>query len=169
MQLIPMASALLAFACVVGSDARSKRDAVTGDVSSEIMSLLHRAILFMGAALIGTAITGCTPDWHESKRYPSPDGKYVVVVTSELQAANDPEPWWQHISIYRTGEERQNQKGNLFFYSGKATPTVQWKGPQELQIDIPDVSYSFTGPIDSLVSREISITATLHKPQKKNP
>jgi hypothetical protein len=133
------------------------------------MTSLWRArfLTIATAVAIAVSVFGCTSEWHESKNYPSPDGKYVIVVTSELQGANDPEPWWQHISIYRTGEEKKNQAGNLFVYSSKESPTILWTGPKDLKIDMRNIAYSFTGPIDSRVSREISITATLHQPPKK--
>lgn len=109
--------------------------------------------------------TGCGPEWKESASFPSPDGKYVVVVTEELQGANDHEPWWQHVSIHRAGEERKNRNGNLFVYPSKTSPRVLWKGPKDLQIQMDDISYSFLGPIDSPVAREVSITAVLKQPK----
>lgn len=130
-------------------------------ISPSLRSAALKALVLLTLTIFHT---GCGPEWKESAIFPSPDGKYVVVVTEELQGANDPEPWWQHISLYRAGEERKNRKGNLFVYSSKTSPQVLWKGPKDLQIQMDDISYSFLGPIDSPLSREVSITAVLKQP-----
>jgi len=117
---------------------------------------------------IAFALIGCLSDWQESRSYPSPDGRHTIVVTLEIQGANDPEPLWQHISLYRTGEEEKNKPGNLFIYSSRPAPKVQWKGPGDLHIEINDVSYTFTGPMDSKLSREISITTLIKQPPRSN-
>jgi hypothetical protein len=111
-------------------------------------------------------LCGCGPDWKESRTYPSPDGRHVVVAIVELQGANDPEPWWQHVSIFRAGEERKNREGNLFVYSSATPPVVEWRGPADLFIQMAGVSYSFTGPLDSQASREVSITAVIKQPDR---
>jgi hypothetical protein len=115
--------------------------------------------------IILISVVGCGPEWHGSRSFPSPDGQYVVVVTVELQGANDPEPWWQHVSIFRAGDEKRPQTGNLFVYSSTDAPTIMWTGPRDLRIDMRNIGHSVTGPIHSSVSDEVSITATLHRPQ----
>lgn len=130
------------------------------------MATIHRTVSLLFTALVLVAAVGCTPEWQNNRTYPSPGGEYVAVVTTELQGANDPEPWWQHVSIYRSGDEKKDTKGNLFVYSSHKAAVVNWTGSKELVIHMDDVSYTFHGPFDSRLSRELSITGIVKQPAR---
>jgi len=115
---------------------------------------------------LALSVSGCGPQWQGSSKVPSPDGKCVVVVSRELQAANDPESWWQHVSLYRTGEEKENQIGNLLVFSSEKAPRITWEGPRDLFIEIDDIDYSIRGTLGRRAFPEISITTTIKRPTR---
>jgi len=109
-------------------------------------------------------LCGCSSEWEETQTIPSPEGDYFIIITREYQPANDPEPFWQHISILRKEETNRSKKGNLFIYSGNTPPKIHWTGPRSLTIEMNDVSSSFEAPLNNRASSEISITATISRP-----
>jgi len=123
---------------------------------------LVRPVVIMLA--ITMLLCGCSSEWEETQTIPSPEGDYLVLITREYQPANDPEPFWQHISIVRKEEPNRTKKGNLFIYSGRTPPKIHWTGSRSVTIEMNDVSYSFEAPLNNRTSREISITATISRP-----
>lgn len=112
-------------------------------------------------------LCGCSSEWEETQTLPSPEGDYLVLITREYQPANDPEPFWQHISLLRKEETNHPKKGNLFIYSGRTPPKIHWTGSRSVTIEMNDVSYSFEAPLNNRTSREISITATISRPAQE--
>ena len=95
------------------------------------------------AALACLAVAGCDSSFKSTNSFPSPKKAFVVDVSTELQGANDSEPWWQHIS-FRTAESDQiGGRGNFLIYSSPSPPQIIWKDETHLEIVAKDVGDTF--------------------------
>ena len=84
------------------------------------------------------ASTGCDSSVEKVVLFPSPDNKYVLVVVTELQAANDPTPWWTHISLRRPDDELNKIPGNMLKLVGRGEILAEWQDSSKVCIQIPD-------------------------------
>lgn len=104
-------------------------------------------IVIAGAILCAVA-GGCAREYEGTTSFPSPDGRYVLDITREIQPANDPDVYWQHISIRSADSSERIVPGNVAVYSGRSTPEVKWisAARAELIVNGTDVGQSFDGP-----------------------
>lgn len=91
--------------------------------------------------------TSCA-DYQGYVSHISPDGKHVIDITTEIQAANDPDVFWQHVSVRPATTEKPIVPGNVAVYSCYSPPVVTWKNntEAELEIELARVGASFYGP-----------------------
>ena len=68
--------------------------------------------------------------------YTSPDAEYVVDIISEDQLSNDPDPFWQHISIRNSMDSVPVVPGNLYCVSAYKEPTVTWTNSDTVIIEL---------------------------------
>lgn len=87
-------------------------------------------------------LDGCS-DVTNVTTYPSPDGRFQLTVVTELQGANDPAPWWTHISLQKAGENPQKIPGNIANLEGRIEMTIQWT-------DLSNVEVRLRGVVENL-------------------
>ena len=75
---------------------------------------------------IGFIIASCEPQYHSPVSYVSPGGTKTVDIVSEDQLSNDPDPFWQHVSIRESKDTVPIVPGNLFAVSMYEQPIVTW-------------------------------------------
>jgi hypothetical protein len=88
-----------------------------------------RIILTIFGLLATLSLVACDSEITDVATYPSPDGKFFLAVVTELQAANDPTPWWTHLSLRKSGEDPRKIPGNVITLEGRGQTTVQWQSP----------------------------------------
>ena len=66
----------------------------------------------------------------------------MIVVVEELQGANDPVPWWTHVSIKQTGDDLRSIPGNLLKLRGRGSVTATWNGNEAVTILVEDSLYT---------------------------
>ncbi len=66
----------------------------------------------------------------------SPDGSNIIDVVSEDQAANDPDPFWQHVSVRSADVKKPILPGNVLIYSCYSRPEVAWQDNRNATIII---------------------------------
>jgi hypothetical protein len=93
-------------------------------------------------------ISGCSPEYDLYTSSTSPDGKHIIDITREIQATNDPDVFWQHISVRPTTTSKPITPGNVAVYSCYSPPVIKWKSNTEveLKINAADVGSSFKRP-----------------------
>lgn len=90
------------------------------------------AVLLIALVLL----SGCDSSIEGVQSFPSPDGQHVLQVVTELQAANDPAPWWQHISLRRPGSS-PTTRGSIVSFEGRAPLEVTWTSNGEVHVIVP--------------------------------
>jgi hypothetical protein len=60
----------------------------------------------------------------------------VVQVVTELQAANDPTPWWQHVSLRKPGSS-PSIRGSIATFEGRGSLDVTWTSPTDVRVVVP--------------------------------
>lgn len=116
--------------------------------------------------LVFLLFAGCE-EYPKTTSYPSPDQSYVVDVTEGYQAANDPEVWWQYVSLRRADEPAAKGRGNFLRYSnsaGSTAPVVKWTDPKTLEITAREVGYTFEEIRRSRILDEITLKLTVERP-----
>ena len=98
-----------------------------------------RQIFTMGTCL---ALASCDSSVTDAKSYVSPDGTRIVTVSHEFQGANDPAPWWTHVSLRENRDQSAMITGNLLKLEGRGAVTAAWRGDQEVTIFIDDALLS---------------------------
>lgn len=73
-----------------------------------------------------------------TRLYSSPNGTRSVTVIEELQGANDPAPWWTHVSLREGRDKSAMIPGNLIKLEGRGAVTAAWSGDQEVTIFVDD-------------------------------
>jgi hypothetical protein len=63
-------------------------------------------------------------------------------VVVELQGANDPAPWWTHVSLRENAEDLRKIPGNLLKLEGRGSVTATWNENSEVTIFIDDTLFS---------------------------
>jgi hypothetical protein len=82
----------------------------------------------IGTWILFTAIilaTSCR-NYEDTISYPSPDGNNIIDVTTELQLSNDPDPFWQHISLRSDSIYEPILPGNVYRLPFYEKPQVIW-------------------------------------------
>ena len=98
-----------------------------------------RQIFTMGTCFL---LVSCDSSVTDSKSYASPDGTRIVTVSQELQGANDPAPWWTHVSLRENRDQSAMVPGNLLKLEGRGAVTAAWRGDQEVTIFVDDALFS---------------------------
>jgi hypothetical protein len=93
---------------------------------------VKRALLVIPIALL----TSCDSSIEGVRSFPSPDGQHVIQVITELQAANDPAPWWQHV-VLRKPSSKPNLRGSIARFEGREPLEVTWIDPAEVHVVVP--------------------------------
>jgi hypothetical protein len=93
---------------------------------------VKRFILLIAAVVL----SGCDSSIVGVQSYASPDGRHVVLVVTELQAANDPTPWWQHVSLRKPGSS-PSIRGSIATFEGRGSLDVTWSSPTEVRVVVP--------------------------------
>ena len=100
---------------------------------------MMRQIFTMGTCFL---LASCDSSVTDSKSYASPDGTRIVTVIEELQGANDPAPWWTHVSLRENRDKSAMIPGNLLKLEGRGAVTAAWSGDQEVTIFVDDALFS---------------------------
>ena len=95
-----------------------------------------RAIFGLFGFLLTISLVACDSEITDVVTYPSPDGKFVLAVVTELQAANDPTPWWTHVSLRQPGDNLRKIPGNVLKLEGRGQTTAQWQGPSRVVLTL---------------------------------
>ena len=98
-----------------------------------------RQITILGACLL---LVACDSSITNSDSTPSPDRTKTIVVVEELQGANDPAPWWTHVSLRENEDDLRKIPGNLLKLEGRGSVTATWNGDSEVTIFIDDALFS---------------------------
>ena len=100
---------------------------------------MMRQIFTIGTCLL--LLASCDSSITDSKSYSSPDGKLIITVVEELQGANDPAPWWTHVSLEENGDELKKIPGNILKLDGRGAITAAWNGDKDVTIFIDDALF----------------------------
>ena len=84
---------------------------------------MKRAFLLIAVAFV----SGCDSSIEDVGSFPSPDGQHVLQIVTELQAANDPAPWWQHVTVRKPGS-KPSTRGSIASFEGRE-PREKSHGP----------------------------------------
>ena len=96
---------------------------------------MARPLIICGIFL---ALVACDSSVTDSSSYASPDGKKVVAVAEELQGANDPAPWWTHVSLRDAEDDFERIPGNLLKLEGRGSIEAKWISNTEVVVCIDD-------------------------------
>jgi hypothetical protein len=100
---------------------------------------MMRQLTIIGACLL---LVSCDSSITDSESYASPDGRSIIAVVEELQGANDPAPWWTHISLQGDGDGLREIPGNVLKLEGRGSVAARWNGNSEVTIYIDDALFS---------------------------
>jgi hypothetical protein len=81
-------------------------------------------------------LTSCDSSIEGVRSFPSPDGQHVIQVITELQAANDPAPWWQHVAL-RKPISKPSLRGSIARFEGREPLDVTWVDSTEVRVVVP--------------------------------
>ena len=65
-------------------------------------------------------------NYEETISFSAPDGKNIIDITTELQLSNDPDPFWQHVSIRDETITKPFLPGNIYYVPFYEKPQVIW-------------------------------------------
>jgi hypothetical protein len=80
--------------------------------------------------------SGCGADYYGHMIFVSPDGSNIMDVVSEDQGANDPDPFWQHVSLRSVSVKKPVLPGNVLVCSCYSRPEVTWQDNKNATIKI---------------------------------
>jgi len=108
--------------------------------------------------------SACAPEYTGHISSTSPDGKNIIDVTEEMQAANDPDVFWQHVSVRSASVAKPIVPGNVAVYSCHSHPVITWESNTEarLEINMSDVGQSFKAPPKPKSINGVSIIFTIN-------
>jgi hypothetical protein len=86
--------------------------------------------------IAAVVLSGCDSSIEGVQSFASPDGRLVVQVVTELQAANDPTPWWQHVSLRKPGSS-PSIRGSIGTFEGRGSLDVTWTSPTDVRVVVP--------------------------------
>jgi hypothetical protein len=89
------------------------------------------------ATLAGVCALSCSAEYIAHKSFPSPNGSTILDVSTELQGANDPDPFWQHVSLRSASVEGPVVPGNVAVFSAGGELMVTWKSDAKVEIVVP--------------------------------
>ena len=95
-------------------------------------------------------------EYEDTISYPSPDGKNIIEVTTELQLSNDPDPFWQHISLRSDSINEPILPGNVCCLPFYEKPQVNW-------INHDSVVIIFTGNVGESFKKSDAIPKTINR------
>jgi len=82
------------------------------------------------------ALSACKPEITDSYSFKSPSGAHFICVVEELQGANDPAPWWTHLSIKQQGKNQDRIPGNILKLKGRGPVSATWKNNAHVVISL---------------------------------
>ncbi|MBI3550988.1 MAG: hypothetical protein HY077_00595 [Elusimicrobia bacterium] len=100
------------------------------------MDTLKPEAAFLLIAALSFGQTGCSREYGKHFSSASPDGKHLIDVTEEIQAANDPDVLWQHVSLRDATRPKPILPGNLAVISCRKTPKVVWLDSSQVSIEL---------------------------------
>ena len=62
-----------------------------------------------------------------------------IEVLEEIQGANDPAPFWTHISLLRDSDKKKQAPGNLLKLKGTGRIAVRWQAENLVRIYLAEV------------------------------
>jgi len=126
-----------------------------------------RIISFLILSIAWLFFVSCDSSIEGVKSFPSPDQRYFMVIVTELQAANDPTPFWTHISIRKAGEDFRKIPGNIGKFVGKGRVEVEWQTATTVNVNLPYeiVTSKFNKIPEKKEIYGISIMFVMEKPQ----
>jgi hypothetical protein len=87
--------------------------------------------------LANVSLVACDSEITNLITYPSPDGKFFLAVVTGLQAANDPAPFWTHVSLGMPGDETNKIPGNVLKLQGRTQKTTcEWHSPSTVVLNL---------------------------------
>jgi hypothetical protein len=93
--------------------------------------ILHMVAVIL--LMFGAFVVNCDSRVTNMTSYPSPNKQYVLVTVVELQGANDPAPWWTHISIRKPNDNLHKIPGNIIKLVGRGA-TAKWVNDSSLTL-----------------------------------
>jgi hypothetical protein len=100
---------------------------------------MMRHIFTIGTCLL--LLASCDSSITGSKSYSSPNGKRIITVVEELQGANDPAPWWTHVSLRENGDKLNQIPGNILKLDGRGSVTATWNSDRDVTIFIDETLF----------------------------
>jgi hypothetical protein len=88
------------------------------------------------------ALVACDSEVTHSESHRSPDGKSQITVVQELQGANDPSPWWTHVSLTTSDDDPPHIPGNMLKLEGRGSIIADWNSSSEVTVFIEDSLFS---------------------------
>jgi hypothetical protein len=118
-------------------------------------------------ALFSLLIAGCR-NYEETISFSAPDGRNIIDITTELQLSNDPDPFWQHISIRDKSIIYPILPGNVYCVSCYEKPQVIWINEDSVILKFNgNTGKSFNrNDLRSKVINGVSITAIIEDEEK---
>lgn len=109
-------------------------------------------------------LAACSPEFDQATSSTSPDGKFTIDVTREIQPANDPDVYWQHISLRAATSAKGGGRGNMAVYSCSSEPTITWRSSTDvvLMINKDDVGESFRNAPPAKTLDGVTVSFELH-------
>lgn len=125
---------------------------------------------YLALSILALTAGACSREFTAYSSSTSPDGLHVITVSEELQGANDPDPFWQHISVYKYAPLKPSDPGNAAIYSCHGAPKITWKSNKEaeLEIDLAHVGRSFKEPPERKFVEGVYLTFVV-KGTKRTP
>jgi len=78
---------------------------------------------------------GCK-DYSEPESYKSPNAEFILDVMTQAHPSNDPDPYWQHLSLRTKEEKKVIFPANILKISAYDQPTVSWISSDTVKIEI---------------------------------
>jgi hypothetical protein len=99
-------------------------------------------IRYLSIICFSIALVACDSEITHTASHRSPDGKRQITVAQELQSANDPSPWWTHVSLTTADDDSPRIPGNMLKLEGRGSITADWKSNSEVTVFIDDSLFS---------------------------
>ena len=114
-------------------------------------------IRYLSIVGFSIALVACDSKAIYTASHRSPDGKRQIAVTEELQGANDPTPWWTHVSLTTADDVLPRIPGNMLKLEGRGSIAADWNSSSEVTVYIDDTLFSqITSP--SMMLHDTRIT-----------
>ena len=131
---------------------------VEGSASrSSPLTFAENMIRYLSIVGFSIALVACDSQVTRTESHHSLGGKRQITVAQELQGANDPSPWWTHVSLTTAGDDSPRIPGNLLKLEGRGMIAADWNSSSEVTVSIDDSLFSQV-PSSSLVLHDTRIT-----------